>query len=62
MRTINVISLFLNFILFYNSGSIRLKVVLITFKRLTMRKLAAINNNKPYLGSLSLKEGLNVMQ
>jgi hypothetical protein len=61
MRIINVISLFLNFILFYNSGSIKLKVVPIAPKRLIMRKLAAISNNKLYLGSLSLKEGLNVI-
>jgi hypothetical protein len=62
MRTINVASLFLNLILFCNLGSIGLKVVLIAPKRLTMRKLAAISNNELYLGSLSLKEGLDVMR
>jgi hypothetical protein len=62
MRTINIVSLFLNPILFRNSGSTRLKVVLIVPKRLTMRKLAAVSNNKPYLGSLSLREGLDVVR
>jgi hypothetical protein len=62
MRTINVAGLFLNPILFRNSGSTELKVVLTVPKRLTMRKLAAASNNEPYLGSLSLREGLDVVR
>jgi hypothetical protein len=61
MRTINIISLFLSLILFYNSGPIKLKVALIAPKRLIMRELAAISNNKLYLRSLYLKKGLNVI-
>jgi hypothetical protein len=61
MRTINIISLFLSLILFYNSGPIKLKVAFIALKRLTMRELAAISNNKPYLRSLYLKKGLNII-
>jgi hypothetical protein len=61
MRTINIISLFLSLILFYNSGLIKLKVAFIALKRLTMRELAAISNNKPYLRSLYFKKGLDII-
>jgi hypothetical protein len=61
MQTINIASLFLSLTLFYNSGPIRLKVALITLKRLTMRELVAISNNKLYLRSLYLKKGLDII-
>jgi hypothetical protein len=61
MRIINIISLFLSLILFCNSGPIKLKVALITLKRLTMRELVAISNNKLYLRSLYLKKGLDII-
>jgi hypothetical protein len=61
MQTINIASLFLSLTLFYNSGPIRLKVALIALKQLIMRELAAISNNKPYLRSLYLKKGLDII-